>query len=96
MERNVSRFISSLFVLAFLVFLVMTFDNVYTDIAPIKALALEAGCKVKECRARRAITRVDRSFDGQVVTIQTESGTPFTVTCQRAHFVYGERQCVVK
>ena len=95
MQLAVSRFVSFLFVLAFAVFLVMTFDNVYTDIDPIKALAEAAACKVKDCSRRHAVKQYDRAFDGQQFVFQWDSGS-VAVACQRSHVVFGERECTAR
>ncbi len=89
------RFISFLFVLGFFVFLVMTFDNVYTDLVPIQARAVAAACTVKDCNARHQVTQIDRDFTGQHFIVRWENGT-VAVSCARTHVVVGERECTAR
>jgi hypothetical protein len=93
MGQVVSRLISFLFVTAFVVFLAMTFDNVYTDIIPIRKLAEKAACEAQDCKQPHNATRWDRSFDGVVFTIQWKSGPVVTIRCRREYFFFGSRVC---
>jgi len=72
----------------------MSFDNVWTDVAPTQALAEAAACRAKDCKHPHGVTRVSRWPTGQTFDITWQDGV-VTVTCHRESYVLGPMQCQV-
>ena len=70
----------------------MTYDNVLSDEAPIKALAEQAACNVKRCTDQHGMTRMSRTPIGVSFQFEWKDGT-VPVTCRREYFVVGARVC---
>jgi len=93
------KLISLLFTLVFFALAWMTYDNVYSDIAPVKALAETAACKVKDCRKHHGFTKISRSPFGIEVDYGWEeksSESALSVMCHRESWVSGPMVCAPK
>jgi hypothetical protein len=86
------RVISIIFTLGCLGFAAMTYDNVYTDVEPIKALAERAACAKNDCKKPHGLSQVDRTFRGQTLAYRW-GGEVVIVDCARQWFAVGERLC---
>jgi hypothetical protein len=86
------RVLSGLLTLALVLFGWMTYDNVYSPLEPIQALAEQTACTVKDCQKRHAATKTDRNTFGQTFEYTWESGT-LVVSCHRASQAFGPRVC---
>ena len=71
------------------------YDNVLSDIEPIRALAEAAACKLKPCAERHAMTKLDRTPLGQSFEFTWQSGI-VVVECKRSGVVFGTRACSAK
>ncbi len=87
-----SRFVSGLFLVAFLVAAWMTYLNVYTPIEPIQAAAERAACSVKDCKKTHGATKIDRVPYGQTFEYTWQNGT-ILVHCHRASYAFGRVEC---
>ena len=88
-----ARIFSFLFGLAFLVFVWMTYDNVYSDLEPIKTLAERAACGRGDCEKHHGLTQIERNSFGQTLTYRWDNAI-VNVDCKREWVAAGERQCV--
>jgi hypothetical protein len=70
----------------------MCFDNVFSDAAPIRALAEKSACTMKKCDEHHGMTREQRVPWGQTIDYSWADGTVH-VDCHRAYWAFGERQC---
>ncbi len=85
----------------------MCFDNVFSDDAPIRALAEKAACAKKvpqavppgkqgnSCDEQHGMTREQRAPWGQSFEYTWREAT-LSVSCHRAYYVFGERRCAVE
>jgi hypothetical protein len=88
------RSLSLLFTLACIGFMVMVYDNVYSDLAPIQAQAEAVACTARSCDKRHGVTKIDRNFLSQRFELRWEGEkTPVVVSCTRAYFAVGAREC---
>jgi hypothetical protein len=88
------RIISIIFTLGCLGFAAMTYDNVYTDVEPIKVLAEGAACAKEDCKKPHALFQIDRNFRGQTLFYRFGSDV-VNVDCARQWFAVGDRHCRV-
>jgi hypothetical protein len=70
----------------------MTIDNVWSDIEPIQALAVDKACTFKDCKKQHGVTRVERTPLGQSFEVSFADG-PVNVSCRRESYVFGPRRC---
>jgi len=80
----------------------MCFDNVFSDDAPIRALAEKAACDKKStsekphatnaCDEQHGMVREQRMPWGQKLDYAWRDAT-IQVYCHRAYYVFGERLC---
>jgi hypothetical protein len=89
---GLSRFVSGLFAVAFLMFAWATYLNVWSPLEPIQAAAERAACGVKDCKKQHGATKIDRLPYGQAFEYTWESGT-IVVNCHPASYVYGRPEC---
>lgn len=85
----------ALFVLltaAFLTLAWTSYDNVWSDLEPTRALADAAVCKVKDCKKPHGVTKITRQPNGQTFEYTWEDGV-VTVACHRESYVFGPVQC---
>ena len=73
----------------------LCWDNVFSDDAPIRALADKAACTKKKCEEQHGLVRESRAPWGQTLDFQWRDAT-IRVSCHRAYYVVGERQCAVE
>ncbi len=73
----------------------LLFDNVFSDDAPIRALAEKAACTKKKCEDQHGLVKMQRMPWGQTIDYQWRDGT-IAVSCRRAYIVFGERQCTIE
>ena len=92
MNRRI-RNVLALSVLAISVW--MSFDGVFSDDGPIRADAEKVACTKKKCDQQHGITRESRSPFGQTIAY-TWSDATITVSCHRAYYVFGARECAVE
>lgn len=88
------RLASLLVTLAFATFWWMTYDNVWSDVEPTKALAEVQACRVKDCKQRHGLTRLTRNPAGKTFEYTWESGV-VTVGCRRESYAFGPMHCQV-
>jgi hypothetical protein len=86
------RLLTLFFLVVFLVSLWMTYDNVWSDGDPTRALAEAAACRVKDCKKRHMATTVRRMPEAQTFEFTWEDGM-VSVSCHRAWYVAGEMRC---
>jgi hypothetical protein len=86
----------------FAVTLWLCIDNVFSDDAPIRALAEKAACdkrsanmKKDECAEQHGMTREQRYPWGQTLEYTWRDAT-IAVGCHRTYYVFGERRCAVE
>jgi len=70
----------------------MTYDNVFSDLEPTKALAEEAACRVKDCKKPHGFTLLSRMPFGQSFDVTWESGV-VKVECHRESYLFGAMRC---
>jgi len=90
-----ARLISLLFTLGCLAFFAMVYDNVYTDLDPVRSLADAAACGVQNCKKHHGVTQIERTWSGQSFTYRWEDAV-VNVDCKRHYFAVGPRECVAK
>jgi hypothetical protein len=81
----------------------MCFDNVFSDDAPIRALAEKAACDKRSaarkdtnaCTEQHGMVREQRMPWGQTLDYAWRDAT-IPVSCHRAFYVFGERCCVAE
>jgi len=73
----------------------LCFDNVFSDDAPIRALAEKTACTKKKCDDQHGLARESRTPIGQTLEYQWRDAT-IRVSCHRAYYVFGERECAVE
>jgi len=73
----------------------MCFDNVFSDDAPIRALAEKTACAKKKCEDQHGMVKEQRTPIGQTIDYAWRDGT-LSVYCHRAYWVFGERQCAIQ
>ena len=88
------KYVRYLLIVFALTVLWMTYDNVFSDEVPIRALAQQAACTVKKCDERHDMTKMGRTPIGQSFEFTWKDGT-VAVTCHREYWVVGERKCTV-
>ena len=95
--------------LALAVTLWMSYDNVFSDDTPIRALAEKTACDkhslsmksavgakpADACAAQHGMTREQRAPWGQTLEYQWIDAT-LSVSCHRDYYVFGERRCAVE
>jgi hypothetical protein len=70
----------------------MTYDGVFSDIAPIQAQAEQAACTVKKCKDQHGMTKLDRTPFGQSFQFTWQDGL-VAIDCHREFYVAGSRKC---
>lgn len=73
----------------------MCFDNVFSDDASIRALAEKTACTKKKCDAQHGLKSESRTPFGQTLEYAWID-TTITVSCHRAFYVAGARECSVE
>jgi hypothetical protein len=75
----------------------MAWDNVFSDIAPVRAQAEQVACEIKKCSESHGMTKLDRSMIAQTFDFRWSEATDglVRVECHRESYVYGPRQCAV-
>ena len=76
----------------FLVTAWMTYDNVFSDLAPIQAQAETAACTLRKCTDQHGMTKASRSVFDQSFEFSWQDGI-IDVECHRAYYVVGAREC---
>lgn len=87
-----SRVLTFVLVVLFGVAAWMTYDNVYSDVEPTKALAEATACSKKSCKEQHGLTKVTRSTFDQTFEYTWPSGV-VTVVCHREGYAYGPMRC---
>jgi hypothetical protein len=83
---------------AFAVFAItawLCWDNVFSDDAEIRSLAEKTACTKQKCDERHGLVRESRNPFGQTIDYQWRDAT-IRVSCHRAYWVVGERQCAIE
>jgi hypothetical protein len=77
-----------------LVSLWMSYDNVFSDIDPIRSMAEQSACTVKKCAEEHGLTSTSRNPFGQSFVF-TWRDASVAVDCHRDYYVAGTRTCAV-
>jgi hypothetical protein len=71
----------------------MSWDNVFSDIAPIQAQAEQAACTIKKCSDEHGMTKMSRGPFGQSFEFTWKDGV-VSIDCHRELYVVGARKCM--
>jgi hypothetical protein len=81
-----------LLVAVFLVAAYAAWDNVLSDVAPVRTAAEAQACTLRKCEDRHGLTKADRTPFGQTFEFTWRDGI-IRVSCHRAAWLFGERSC---
>jgi hypothetical protein len=90
--KRMRKVLTAILLVVFVLSLWMSVDNVWSDVAPVQALAEQAACKVKDCKKHHGVTRISRMPIQQSFELTWEDGK-VDVTCHRDAYVFGAMRC---